>query len=212
MSQIKNDSGITKTFGNVYVHSLEGGTAPEKNSIAVLKQDLETVYPAAQGGNSRTSSIFNAAAFGKGQTFPSKRAAIIKVPLADENGEPMTKAKVEAIIAAIVTTPRLYRILSNKVEDVMTEGQLTMIANGRSNLTIADYKRTKLVRESEDGPVILDANGQKQYGATYFSDAVIEDMDLRSAPVRTQMNDEKEEAVELEPVSNFITESESPEM
>lgn len=174
MSESTQNSGITKEFGNVYCESVKPGVS-DKNDIAVLRQEVETTYPATQGGNSKTSSLFGGASFGAGQKFGGKpRAAIIKVPTGT------TVDAVNELISNLAGTPRLYRILSSNVEDVLTEQQIAMVESGNSELTMEDYKTRRMIKKDEEsGEIILDPWGNVQYGATYFSDVIKEDEDHR---------------------------------
>ena len=191
---------ITKDFERITVDSVQDGANPEKSKIAILKQVVVTTYPATKAGNSKTSSLFSTESFGVGSQYGNRpgdkpRASLIKIPVDADIDD--VKAQIEALYQA-GNQPRLYKILSNDVMDVLTDEQKDMIPNADfPEITLVSYKAKKTVRDGDTQEPILDKNGRIQYGSTYFSHVLKEDEDYRMAPTRTQ--------VSQEPAENFLT-------
>ncbi len=197
MSTISN----TRTeFAKIVVTKVVEGMS--KNSdIAVLSQPVKTIYPSANSGNDKTDALFGASAFGDGQSYESKRPAIIKVP------KGTTAEQVQAKIDAL-EEPRIYRILSNNVKDVLTDEQISMVDQGLSSKSYADYKAEKSVKNGETKEEVL-FNGQVQYRSLFFSATPVEDVDNRETE---QAQSDRVSMAEAATVENEVAQAAALEM
>jgi len=184
-----NTNGPRVEFGNIIVTKVVEGMS-KGSDIAVLSQPVRTIYPSASAGNDKVDSLFGSADFGDGQSYESKRPAIIKVPKG---------TAVAAVIAKIdaLENPRIYRILSFNVEDVLTDDQKSMVAQGLSSMTMEQYKEDKAVKNGETGEKVL-MDGKVQYRSLFFSTTPVEDIDNRevTATSRTTIAVSEEAIVE----------------
>lgn len=168
------DNSIKQEFGPILVDRVMPGMS-ESTGIAVLKQEVKSIYPAARGSNDKVSNIFGAEEFGTGQEYVNTRWAIIKVP------KGVTPEQVQAKLAQFPNA-KLYRILSLNVEDTLTQDQKDALESGLSGMTIEDYKNRNLVVHPETNEPIL-YNGQPQYRAIFFDAKGRGDEDLRPAAI-----------------------------
>jgi len=173
--------------GKVIVDRIVKG---EYGTAALLKQEHVTIYPGARGSNSMQSGLFNDNEFGKDRIFTNLRYALVKVP--DNATEQEISKRLEQFSNA-----RIYRVLSNNVEDVLTSEQKIMMQQGRSTMTIESYKDKYAVR-NKDGEAIPDAHGNMQFGRNFFTHVIKADMDMRQPVTVGSITGEipAEEAVE----------------
>lgn len=181
-------SGIKMTHGPLEFHSFNE-TAFGKS--ATLKQEITTIYPAARPGNSLSDGLFAQDRFGEGQAFPSIRYTVVKVP------SDATEEEVKKQIASINEQnpeARIYRILTNNVEDVITAEQKQ--AFNRGLITddddevieswdeyMEDRKEAYQVVDAE-GNTYYDGNKNPQYRRHLLSLTGKEDVDLRAEGAR----------------------------
>ncbi len=179
------DNSIGTVLGKIEVQEILEGLGVTSD-LAIVFQERVTEYAAAKGGNELTDSLFASEDFGSGQTFDSKRTALVKVPKGKIQAE--VEAKLKAFPDAVI-----YRILSNDIMDVLSEDQKAMLGND-GNKTIEEYKEDKSVKApNADGELeeILDSNGRVQYRSLFYSSVAKEDIDYRVAG-RTSIINETE--------------------
>ncbi len=190
-------NGPRVEFGSVTVLKVVEGMS-NSSDIAVVQQEVSSIYPAASAGNDKVDALFASNEFGDGQTYTSKRTAIVKVPKG-------TTAEQVATKIAAHPNARIYRILSHDVKDVLTNDQISMVEQGLSSMTFAQYEEEKAVKDAETGAKILH-NGQVQYRSLFFATSPVEDIDNRSVtsatPERTVMNEEAPIATEVPAAAN----------
>lgn len=157
---------------NVQVSKIVTGQFGE---AALLTQNHISIYPGARAATSLQDNVFSDSEFGKDREYTNIRYALIKVPVG---------TSVEAASAAVNNSikngkkVRIYRILSNDVNDLLTDEQKTMMALGRSTKTIEDYQNQYEVQDKE-GKRYTDSFGQRQYRRHYFTTSGKPDVDLR---------------------------------
>jgi hypothetical protein len=190
---MERNNGPRVEFGDITITKvMEGKSAT--SDIAVLAQPINTVYPAAQAGNDKADSLFDTADFGDGQSYASTRNAIIKVPKG---------TTVEQVQTKMDNLPdaRIYRELSFDIEDVLTDNQKSMLAQGLSTMSLEEYKENKAVKNSETQAKVL-VDGKVQYRSLYFAATAKADIDHRDsvsvAAERTVIATENSEAIATE--------------
>jgi hypothetical protein len=133
---------------------------------AQLRQTVTKTYPGARHKNSFSDSLFGTDEFnfGPGQSYASDRLVWMMVP---------EGTTVEDVQKRLKPENRIWRILSNKVDDVMTDEQKYAIKNG--DQTLEHYEDKLRVRDSEG----KDLPGEPMYRQYFFSNTRVEDVDLR---------------------------------
>ena len=174
IKQVTGDSGIITQYGKVVVHKMNENTLPDntKTFSATLKQDIKKTYPASRPGNSLSDGLFVSEELGgEGQSYNQSRYTIVKAP------EGATAAQVAQKLSAFPTAC-IYAILSNDIEDVITDEQKRAMETGLTSLSLDDYKDRHEVQDKE-GNHYLDGNGNRQYRRWLFSQEWVEDIDNR---------------------------------
>ena len=164
IKELTTDTGIVVQYGKVQVHKMNENTLEDgtKTFSATLKQDIVKTYPASRPGNSLSDGLFESEELGgEGQAFEQIRYTIVKAP------EGATAEQVDAKLSAFPTAC-IYAILSNDIEDVVTDEQKRAMSTGLTSLTIDDYKDRHEVQDRE-GNRYLDGNENRQYRRWLFS-------------------------------------------
>lgn len=149
--------------------------AGQFGEAALLTQDHISIYPGARANSSLQDNVFNDSQFGEDRVYTTVRYALIKVPVGStvESVNNAIKAATEA-----GKSLRVYRIISNDVNDLLTDEQKMMMASGRSQKTIEDYQNQYEVQD-KDGVRYKDSFGQRQYRRHLFTTSGKADIDLR---------------------------------
>lgn len=164
------DNNIKKTFAPVTVDSVSEHTqnqAKIKAGIlnAQIRQVVTTTYPSVQIKN---GGLFDVDDYGvTGQEFNSTRVTWMDVPAG------MTVARLQELLAA-KPNARIAAIYSNKLEDVMTDGQKYAVKNGDQTLEFFENKLRIRGANGEELP------GVPQYRNYEFDAKGREDVDLRT--------------------------------
>jgi len=160
---------IKKTFGKIVVDLVAPHTFKKGIFQAQVRQVVITEYPSMRIGNSKADLLFGLDKFTvpDGQKFSSVRVTWLPIP---------SDLKVEEVQAAIdaVPTARIYKTLSNKLEDVMTVEQKQAVVQGVASLDT--FKKARLVRDKEG----KELKGVAQYSQNFFSLTAKEDEDFRA--------------------------------
>lgn len=164
------ENNITKTFAPVTVDSV-GPHTQNQNKIkagilnAQIRQVVTTTYPSIQIKN---GGLFDVDEYGvAGQTFDSTRVTWMDVPAG-------TSAERLQELLAVKPNARIAAIYSNKLEDVMTDGQKYAVKNGDQTLEFFENKLRIRGANGDDLP------GVAQYRNYEFDVKGREDVDLRT--------------------------------
>jgi hypothetical protein len=157
------------TFGKLTVDSVSENTYKKGIFQAQIRQVVTTEYPSMRVGNSSSDLLFSESSFNipAGQSYNSTRVTWIPVPAGT------TAAQVTERLSA-VPDARIYRVISNNVNDVLTSEQHQAISAGLR--TLESFKDSLLVRDSEGNAVV-----PAQYRQNFFSATGKEDVDMRTA-------------------------------
>lgn len=157
------------SFSAISVDNVSENTYKKGIFQAQIRQVVTTEYPSMRVGNSASDLLFSESAFNipAGQTYNSTRVTWIPVPAGT------TKEQVEARLAT-VPDARIYRVISNKIEDVLTAEQNQAINAGLR--TLESFKDSLIVRDSAGNAVT-----PVQYRQNFFSAVGKEDVDMRTA-------------------------------
>jgi len=153
---------IKKEFSAITVDHVEPHTFKPEQSQAQIRQVVTTTYPSQVVGNSATDSLFDIKEFKlkDGQSFSSKRVAWIPVP----NG-----TSVEQVKKILSTLPRarIYRMISNELDDVLTEEQKQ--AHGSGLVDLETLENGRRVCDSNGDPVSPEQFFQNFFTKDYTS-------------------------------------------
>lgn len=180
------ENNIKKTFAPVTVDSVSEHTqnqAKIKAGIlnAQIRQVVTTTYPSVQIKN---GGLFDVDDYGvAGQEFNSTRVTWMDVPAG------MTAARLQELLAA-KPNARIAAIYSNKLEDVMTDGQKYAVKNGDQTLEFFENKLRIRGANGEELP------GAPQYRNYEFDAKGREDVDLRTVKNSSNAATETTEMVE----------------
>ena len=157
------------SFSAISVDNVSENTYKKGIFQAQIRQTVTTEYPSMRVGNSASDLLFSESAFNipAGQTYTSTRVTWIPVPAGT------TKEQVEARLAT-VPDARIYRVISNKIEDVLTAEQNQAVNAGLR--TLESFKDSLMVRDSEGKAVT-----PVQYRQNFFSAVGKEDVDMRTS-------------------------------
>jgi len=182
-------------FGTLGVDSVSPHAYKNGISSAQLRQVVKTTYPSIRVGNSRTSSLFAQEAFNleSGQAYESTRVTWINVP----NG-----TTVEQVVAQLRNHPgaRIYRVISNNVEEVLTDEQKQAVQAGLT--TLATFEEKLRVRRTDANGNVVDIEGPAQYRQHFFSTTAKADEDYRT--ITTPTSESQTEATNQEVVTNQL--------
>lgn len=168
-------NGITRTFQPITVDEVKPHTYKADKGIhsAQIRQIVETTYPAARVNNSLNEGLFNTEDFNLtgGQTYQSTRVTWLDVPAGTtaEQVQTLLEAKPEA---------RIYRIISNNVEDVMSAEQKQAVSVGLR--TLEEFQEQLRVRYVDPTTSELIAVEPAQYRNYGFSQSSKADIDYRT--------------------------------
>lgn len=166
---VKTTDEIKKSFGKIIVDNVTKHTYKDGVFQAQLRQDVTVTYPSLRVTNSKSDLLFGLDKFKlpEGQQFKSTRVTWIPLP---------SEMKVEEVQAAVdaVPTARIYKTISNKLEDVLTKEQMQAIEKGIRS--VEEFKNSRLVRD-KDGKEL---KGTPQYSQNFFSLTAKEDEDFRT--------------------------------
>lgn len=175
------DSQIKKSYGKISIDSVSASQFKDHVFQAQLRQLVETTYPSKRVGNSNADMLFTTDDFNlpDGQSFSSTRVTWVDVPLNS------TKASVTKVLAKYPNAC-IQRIISNKVEDCLTDEQKSGIKQGFT--TLEHYEDTLRVRDNNG----KDLDGPAQYRQYFFKKEFVEDLDLRTSSTKPSTNVEEE--------------------
>jgi len=204
MNTDSSNSELRKERENVTCERIVISDFSDNYDMALLRQDVTTIYPAVGASNNKAGVLFNADDFGDGNEYTQKRYTLIKVP------KGITAEKVEDQLKALRDSgkrPTIYKILSNDIMDVLTDNQIYAIENGLGEMDYDDYKEKNIVRNSEE-EVVTDPWGATQYSEKFFQPDFKEDIDLRvKEGTRVSVADSAD--VHDDKVENFIANPEN---
>ena len=197
---------ITRTFGPITVDNVTPHTYKAGISQAQLRQVVTTTYPSVRVGNSKSDSLFAVDAFNlpAGQSFESTRVTWTNVP----NG-----TTVEQVTEILAATPnaRIYRQISHKVEDVMTDEQKQAVTAGLR--TIEEFQdQLRVRRVNENTGEIEEIEGKPQYRQNFFSKTAKADEDFRNAGAPTAADVEHQTATNGETKVETVKTEEKAEL
>lgn len=162
------ETQIKKQFSKITVDSVTPHQFKKGLFQAQLRQSVVTEYPSMRVGNSKADLLFGLDKFKlpEGQMFKSERVTWIPLP---------SDMKVEEVQAAIDAEPkaRIYKTLSNKLEDVLTQEQHQAIQRGLKS--VEDFRKSRLVKDKEG----KELPGTPQYAQNFLSLTLKEDEDFR---------------------------------
>lgn len=168
-------NGITRTFQPITVDEVKPHTYKADKGIhsAQIRQIVETTYPAARVNNSLNEGLFNTEDFNLtgGQTYQSTRVTWLDVPAGTtaEQVQTLLEAKPEA---------RIYRIISNNVEDVMSAEQKQAVSAGLRTLeAFQEQLRVRYVDPTTSELIAVEPAQYRNYG---FSQSAKADIDYRT--------------------------------
>lgn len=164
-----NKNGINKNYNNVEAIEIYDGLG--KNNSCHISQTVETVYPAARMGNEFSTGLFDSPA---GKTYTSKRYSFVPVP------KGYTKEQVQERLNKF-QEGCIYRILTNNLDDILTEGDMWNIRQG--NITREDLENKYEVQDSEGKRYAcgVENTGQlpKEFKRDFYNQTSKEDIDKR---------------------------------
>lgn len=174
-----NNSQIQQTESPITVDNVGPSAFKKGVDQAQLRQTVLTIYPSARVTNSLTSGLFESGDFKlpAGQSFSSTRVTWIPVP------KGTTLAQVEKELSRNPKA-RIARVISNNLEDILTEEQKNAVATGLVTL-----------EKLEEKHVVKDASGNevspRQYRQNFFSKSGAPDIDKRTAGKQSAANAER---------------------
>jgi len=172
--QSKETNGVKREM-SLSVHKLNDS---EFGKSVTLMQETTITYPSKRMDTGFGKGLFNST---PGKTYTNKRYALIKTP------EEATEKVVEDQLSK-VPNACIYRILSNDIQDIITDSEraaikeeLTSLERLEDRYEVQDsegnrYAQGKL-RVTRDGEVI--ENMPKEFKRDVFSTEYKEDIDLR---------------------------------
>lgn len=169
----QNQSNVIKTFSPVTVDSVSPHTLNEKKAdlgilSAQIRQTVTTTYPSVKINN---GGLFSTDAYNApGQTFTSQRVTWIDVPAG---------TTMEQVSDLLATKPdaKIVSVISNKLEDVLNEGQKAAILQKIQTL---EFFEDKLRVRGTNGEEL---DGPSQYRNYTFMANGGTDRDLRTEVV-----------------------------
>lgn len=174
-----NNSQITQSFGKLTIDSVTPNAFKKNVDQAQLRQSVMTIYPSARVTNSLSSGLYDSTEFSlpAGQSYSSTRVTWIPVP------KGTSLAEVQATLAKFPQA-RIARIISNNLEDVLTEEQKSAVTSGLTTMSVL-----------EDKHIIKDASGAvvspRQYRQNFFSKTGQPDVDKRTSGAQSPANAER---------------------
>lgn len=174
-----NNSQIQQTETPITVDSVSPNAFKKGVDQAQIRQTVMTIYPSTRVTNSLTSGLFNSGDFKlpAGKSFESTRITWIPVP------QGTTLAQVEKELSKNPKA-RIARVISNNLEDVLTEEQKNAVATGLTTLSTLEEKH-----------LVKDASGiavsPRQYRQNFFSKTGAPDIDKRTAGKQSDANAER---------------------
>lgn len=181
-------NGITYSFGKITVDSVTENPFKEGQYQAQIRQVVTRTYPGGSIGNSKADLLFedDVEEQGEGPSFEQTR--VTWLPLAKERS-------VRDIQNQLKKSPNanIWKIISDDVEDILTEEQLVAAENDKYDGVDMDFYEEKFLIRGKDGEE-LDTVGYQQY---FFSKKFKKDVDMRSAdPLKDTTPFAEEEEVE----------------
>lgn len=160
---------MKKTFSTITLDGIVDGLKAEKGILqAQVRQTVRTEYPSARVNNSGTIGLFNEEEFdlAEGQTYESIRVAWFSVPVGT------TEEQVQARLDKHPNA-RIYSVMSNNLQDVLTDEQKAALANGI--VTEETLYNRHVVRDNNQQIIT-----PIQFKANFFSAIGADDVDLRT--------------------------------
>lgn len=186
----KTDSGIKVQFGPIEVDHVEKNEYKKDQYQAQIRQEVTKIYPAGKLGNSNADLLFasDVEEAGDGQEYTSTR--VTWLPLAKKRSEKQIKEQLSKFPKA-----NIWRIISDNVEDVLTEEQQVAADLDRYENIDMDFYEEKFLVRGANGEELDD----EQYSQNFFSKDGKKDSDRRpgSMSVKTERT-EAEDEVEIE--------------
>jgi len=153
-------------YSDLMVESVRPHKYKEGRMQAQLKQIVTKTskYPGADGSSDKQDALYEAEDFGEeSNEFRStqKRIAWIDVP------NNSTIESVQTWVNKKYPEGTIYQIISYHIDDCITDGQMNMISNPSTELTLDKLKEKHLLKNNKKEPILK--YGQKMYRALYFS-------------------------------------------
>ena len=153
------NSGIKTVFGKITVDNVKEDAFKPALDSAQLRQEVTKVYPSVSTSNNMSDGLYSTDDFGLegGSEYTEIRIVWIPVP------KGISAEDVQASLDKLPNA-KIYKILAS--EPTLTDGQEYAIAAGLTD--IDTFANSQVVRDAE-GDEILDANGERQFSAKFFS-------------------------------------------
>jgi len=157
------------TVDHVQPHKYKGDKGIDS---AQLRQIMTTTYPSVRIGNSKSDGLFNQEDFKllEGKSYTSTRVTWINAP---------SGTTVQQIQELLASKPNacIYRTISFRIEDVLTDEQKQAISAGLRS--VEEFKDQLRVRRQNEAGQVVEIDGPPQYRQYFFSTVAKEDEDYR---------------------------------
>jgi hypothetical protein len=180
-------NGIKTVFGQITVDSVEKNQYKKGQYQAQIRQQVTKIYPAGGLGNSNSDLLFeeDAENMEGGSEYTSTR--VTWLPFTEKRSVKEVQAQLKKFKNA-----NIYRIISDDVEHVLTDEQITAAELDKYDIDMDDYKESYLIRDSDGNEL-----DEELYQQFFFNKKGKADVDMRpNASKSSDIFAEEEEDVE----------------